>query len=104
MMSNVVSDNNRLTRRLASLEQCEDTPYYVVKGMVINRGERLGIVMKGRGREELECELICYNYIYATLLVRCSDNTVRVIKFSDVKQIIKHDSNEYYMGEGNEHK
>lgn len=87
---------NILRKKLASLEQCEDADYYVIKGMVVKRGDKIGIVMKGRTREELDCELICYNYMYATLLVKCYD-TVRVIKFSEVKQLIKRDGGEYVV-------
>lgn len=77
-------------RKVIMLEACQEADYYVIKGMPVRPHEKIRIVMKGRMREEIECEFLCYNYYYATLLVKCG-NELRVIKFSEVKQLIRDD-------------
>jgi hypothetical protein len=78
------------TQKAIMLEACQEADYYVIKGLPIRPHEKIRIVMKGRMREEIECEFLCYNYFYATLLVRCGSE-LRVIKFSEVKQLIRDD-------------
>jgi hypothetical protein len=79
-----------VTKKAIMLESCHEANYYVIKGLSIRPHEKIRIVLKGRMREEIECEFLCYNYYYATLLVKCGSE-LRVIKFSEVKQLIRDD-------------
>lgn len=75
---------SRAIEREAGIEACVDKEYYNIKGLLVRRGARVRIQLRGRREDELECELLCYSSVYGTFVLKCG-NIYRIVRFRDVK-------------------
>lgn len=71
-----------LTRiKMKAVEECIEPAS--VHGLPLEAGDKVVIRIRGKAREELECEFICFNPIYGTLQLKCGDD-IYLVKMSSL--------------------
>lgn len=79
-----MSDNLITSLKKKMSDECIDPAS--IHGLTIFRGDKLIIRIRGKAREEIECEFICFNPLYGSLQLLCGDD-IYLVKMSSILYI-----------------